>query len=561
MAIKVKQTTRAQESTNAIERLYITMRHLLNRGFYKPSGVSGNALRSALLVLRPEIYGTIAEDKAELNGLIYVLERLPEGIEECRFINLTSDEGYSKSHLEPIIPLKRRRNCYRIDNEQMNIEITRGRSDVYDILTHLTFLFIEADKILERVFLEESKTTIRDWQKFEEYIIKDNKTKANREVAQIHLANIIGRSYDEVYQVTKKLATKNNPDKFLNVMYWLGKLSLNEELKAEKRTITFTPLLRERIGHHIHGERWANNIKRFLQQKNLLNRPIHIISANMHSVMNSLFAKKALHNSLEVKNDLEIYEALSIPKNHNLREQVIKQAKQNGMYFIDDASGANIDVQIFDTAMFHEDTCCFAIKPLGTKIEYPIIFVMDYAFGEQAYETIDELLKPTILKDKECFLNVESISIMGKAGILEGDKGDLMIPNAHLFEGSADNYPFNNQLKANDFKGHGLNVAEGTMVTVLGTSLQNKDVLQFFYNSTWNVIGLEMEGVHYQKAIQSASKIRKSIQKNVKVRYAYYASDNPLKTGSTLASGGLGATGVKPTYLITNKILEQIFNS
>jgi dihydrolipoamide dehydrogenase len=74
------------------------------------------------------------------------------------------------------------------------------------------------------------------------------------------------------------------------------------------------------------------------------------------------------------------------------------------------------------------------------------------------------------------------------------------------------------------------------------------------------VIGLEMEGAYYQKAIQSASKIRKSINPDVKVRYAYYASDNPLETGSTLASGGLGTTGVKPTYLITIKILEQIFN-
>ena len=61
--------SRAQESTNAIERMYITMRHLLNRGFYKPSGVSGNALRTALLLLRPEIYGTVAEDKAELESL------------------------------------------------------------------------------------------------------------------------------------------------------------------------------------------------------------------------------------------------------------------------------------------------------------------------------------------------------------------------------------------------------------------------------------------------------------------------------------------------------------
>ncbi|MBB1546277.1 MAG: hypothetical protein HG455_002260, partial [Capnocytophaga sp.] len=53
---------------------------------------------------------------------------------------------------------------------------------------------------------------------------------------------------------------------------------------------------------------------------------------------------------------------------------------------------------------------------------------------------------------------------------------------------------------------------------------------------------------------------RKSIREDVKVRYAYYASDNPLETGSTLASGGLGTIGVKPTYLITLKILEQIFS-
>ena len=130
---------------------------------------------------------------------------------------------------------------------------------------------------------------------------------------------------------------------------------------------------------------------------------------------------------------------------------------------------------------------------------------------------------------------------------------------AHLFEGTADNYPFENQLKKEDLEGHGISVYDGAMITVLGTSLQNRDILRFFYESTWNVIGLEMEGAHYQKAIQAAAKLRGSISDSVKVRYAYYASDNPLETGSTLASGGLGTTGVKPTYLITEQILEQIF--
>lgn len=561
MATQVKQTTRAQESTNAIERMYITMRHLLNRGFYKPSGVSGNALRTALLLLRPEIYGTVAEDKAELNGLVYVLERLPEGIEECRFINLTSDEGFSKSHLKPIVPPKRRRNCYRIDNEQMNIEITRGRSDIYDILTHLTFLFIESEKICRRVLVEDGNATIRDWDKLTEFVLKEEKGDDQREVAMIHVANILGRTFDEVGEIQEKLKTPEDPDRFLNVVYWLGKLAIEEETTGNKRTITFSPLLRERLGHHIHGERWADKIKQTLKDNNLLHRPLHIISANMHSVMNSLFAKKTLAKEFPDADSLKIYEALSSEKNKNLNKKVKDMAEKNGMIFLNDQSGTNIDVQIFDTAKFGKGSCCYELPKGMQEEEKPVIFVMDYAFGEQAYETIDELLKPLEEDEEKYFLNVDSVSIMGKAGILEGGKGDLMIPSAHIFEGTADNYPFNNELSAADFEGQGLKVMEGTMVTVLGTSLQNKDVLRFFYESTWNVIGLEMEGVHYQKAVQSASQIRKSIKEGVKVRYAYYASDNPLETGSTLASGGLGTTGVKPTYLITDRILKQIFNS
>ncbi|VAW26613.1 FIG00649805: hypothetical protein, partial [hydrothermal vent metagenome] len=65
---KIKGRTRAQESSNAIERLYISMRHLFSRGFYKPMGISGDALRESLLLLRPEIYGSIAEEKVELSG-------------------------------------------------------------------------------------------------------------------------------------------------------------------------------------------------------------------------------------------------------------------------------------------------------------------------------------------------------------------------------------------------------------------------------------------------------------------------------------------------------------
>ncbi len=557
--IKNISRSRAQESSAAIERLYITMRHLFNRGFYKPMGVSGDTLREALLALRPEIYGSIAEEKVELNGLLYVIERLPVGIEECRYINLTSDEGYSKSHFKAIIPPKRRRNCYRIDEEQMNVEITRGRSDIYDILTHLTFIFIESHKIKDRVLIDDEGKISRDWQKLEQAALQPKKlNQVDKEKAISHAANVLGRTFAEVLDIYDSFGTTEKPDRFLHVIYWLGKLAIEEVIDNNKRTITFSPILRERLGHHIHGEIWATNIKEVLNENNLLDRPIHVISANMHSVMNSIFAAHVHKGKLKDKSDFFVYEELSKQGAHDVRDKVEAFALQHGMISLPDHSGTNIDVQIFDTAKI--DWAKSSFPKANVSKEKPVIIVMDYAFGEQAYETIDELLKPFKKGANTLFLNVESVSIMGKAGILQGGKGDIMIPNAHINEGTADNYFFENELTASMFVGNDIPVFAGPMVTVLGTSLQNKDLLKFFHESTWGAIGLEMEGAYYQKAIQSASKIRKSIHPDVKVRYAYYASDNPLETGSTLASGGLGTTGVKPTYLITIKILEQIFN-
>ena len=558
---KLKGRTRAQESSNAIERIYITMRHLFARGFYKPMGVSGETLRESLLQLRPEIYGSIAEEKVELNGLIYVIERLPEGIEECKFINLTADEGYSNSHFKAIIPPKRRRNCFRIDKDQMNIEVTRGRSEIYDILTHLTFLFVESHKIAKNVVIKQGKDTTREWKHLEDVVLHNRElTNDSRDILIAHLGSILGRTFEEVQEVHKALALRGNKDRFFHLMYWLGHLGIEEKVNDEKRAISFSPVLRERIGHHIYGEIWATNIKRVLEREGLLQRPIHIISANMHSVMNSIYAPMILDFDEDERSSISLFERMSKDENDAIRKQVKKFAAENGLTYIKDTSGTNINVQVIDTEKIDLSKTNYELETSVEDELKPVLIVMDYAFGEQAYETMDELLKPYVdAEGHKHHLNVESVSIMGKAGILEGGKGDIMIPSSHIFEGTADNYPFKNQLKKSMFQDYGIGVYSGAMVTVLGTSLQNKDILKFFHDSTWKVTGLEMEGAHYQKAIQAASKIRGNISRKVKVRYAYYASDNPLETGSTLASGGLGTTGVLPTYVITENILKQIF--
>ena len=551
--------TRAQESRSAIERVYIGMRHLFNRGTYKPMGVSGESLVNSLLVLSPEIYGLVSDpEKIELDGLLYVMERLPRGIEECRYVRLISREGYEHSTFTPIVPAKRKRNCYRVDEDQMYVEMTRGRSDIYDILTHLTFLYIESEKIRANSTDHKGMENL-NWQMLTRIVKKEEKGEEfDRQAACSYLSHITGRTFEETSAMVEKFEASSNSNSLFSIIYHLGKLAIDEKLHEMDREISFSATLRERVGHHVYGELWANRIKSVLFEQDLLGRPIHIISANLHSVVNTIYAHQAL--GLNNYEDIEkVAMDISINAKNNKAKDITAFALKNGFIDLPDLSGTNIGAQIIDTAKMMAPTIVPGVSLPEDIKRRPVIVVMDYAFGEQAYECFDELLKPYEREGENIALDVVSASIMGKAGILEGKKGDIMIPSSHVFEGTADNYPFKNELKADDFKGFGLEVYEGTMITVLGTSLQNKDVLRYFMNSSWKAIGLEMEGAHYQKAIQSASKIRNSIRKNVKVLYAYYASDNPLETGSTLASGALGMEGVRPTYLITLKILEKIF--
>jgi hypothetical protein len=99
---------------------------------------------------------------------------------------------------------------------------------------------------------------------------------------------------------------------------------------------------------------------------------------------------------------------------------------------------------------------------------------------------------------KNTLLNVESVSYYGKSGIRRR-KGDIMIPNAHINEGTADNF-FTRII--------GMFWGRCCFLQVYGLRSRNItlkiDLLKFFHESTW-VIGLG--GSYYQKAIQSASKI------------------------------------------------------
>lgn len=538
---------RSQKSRFAIREFKTISDALLLRGYYKPVGTSGKKLIDALCALSPEIYGVMNDpQRVELSGLVYVFDRLPKGIEECTCYTFSAAEGLQKS-FDIITPCKRRRNSYRVNQKEMCFEITRGRSEIYDILTHLTFLGVEMRKICNRGYDENGYT--QEWTQLEEIVTKKRKI-ISLDQEMWNLSKIVGASFEETKNAYQRLeVSPNHNNGLFQIIYWLGKRAYESQKDpSQGHLVIFTSSMEEMLGNHLYAEQWATNIKEILVKQKLIDRPLHIISSNLHSVRN-LLSSYAISNKAKNK---DIFDVVKQLKDNN--DALNKHAKKHGMINYEDDSKSHIDCQIIDTSKLDFENIHLDIK---IDKEYvlenkPVLLVMDYAFGEQAFELMDELLKPY----KEQNLNIESISVMGKAGILPGKKGDIMLPTAHIFEGTTDTYSFENQLKSEIFSKE-FTAYEGPMVTVLGTSLQNKDVLNYFLESSWKAIGLEMEGGHYQKAIQSAI-IRKHIKSNVQLNYAYYASDNPLKSGQTLASGGMGDSGIRPTYIITATILQNI---
>lgn len=559
----MQELSKSQKARIAIRTFKILADSFTLQGAYKPSGKVGEKLAEALKQLSPEIYGSMTDSRiTELKGLEYVIDRMPKGIELCTRIILTAQEDFQDTSFAKIVPLKRRRVSYAVSEKEICFVITTGKSEIYDILTHITFLNIEAQKIYQQA-CNRVEGVSSEWSELER-IVAMNQELVGEELEQAiwNLSIILGRTYKET-RVTYEYLERNKREFNSNnglfaIIYGIGKRIMAEQSsKKNELTVYFTPSLHEMIDHQKYASLWAKKLKDSLYRLNLQNRPIHVISANMHSMRNLLYGSGALIESKESVPD-DLYEMVREVRDRN--GAIESYANNHGFIFLEDESGSAIDINIIDLSRIdqHHIHPALKINYLFVKETRPVLLVIDYAFGTQAFDIMDELLKPEFIAGADQSLQIKSISIMGKAGVLPGKKGDIMLATAHVMEGTADNYIVANDLNPADFD-ESVAVYNGPMVTVLGTSLQNRDVLERFHSSAWRAVGLEMEGGHYQRAISGAI-IQGHIPADMKTRYAYYASDNPLVSGQTLASGPMGDEGIVPTYMISKVILEKIAN-
>ena len=253
---------------------------------------------------------------------------------------------------------------------------------------------------------------------------------------------------------------------------------------------------------------------------------VHLVSSNRHSLVNVLSPWVSAHRKGGAGWS-EVRRLLDDPETSAERLRVDREAGIE-------------TVPVPDDMPF-----CQTARVFGSET----IVNMDYAFGEEGFFLFNELCES--LGDRLC-----SVFIIGKAGTLTGARGDVMLPSYFVKQGTGDVYPVENCLTPGDFpddfpfKVH----TGGPMLTVDGTFMQNRDVLEYFRDN-WKALGVEMEGIPYVRALLQAF-LRKRIRGKLPVGVVYYASDAPLQ-GDTLAVP-LGESGIEPVYAATQAVLRRM---
>ena len=258
-----------------------------------------------------------------------------------------------------------------------------------------------------------------------------------------NLSIILGRTYHETretydhFEEAKDTLKSNNG--LFRIVYRLGCLIAKGIKENDYLFVHFRPSLIDQMVHQTSGKKWAAAAKDKLCELGLADQPLHIISANLHSVVNLIYGYQAVI-AAEKLGDGNLYDFIVDILDKG--KQIRTFADTHGFCEIEDTSGAQTNIQIIDTSKLNAIDFHPGIKISNPQLnQNPVLLIMDYAFGFQAFELMDKLLKPWEKDGETRMLKVLSISVMGKAGILPGEKGDIMLPTAHVLEGGLQLHP------------------------------------------------------------------------------------------------------------------------
>lgn len=495
--------------------------------------------------------------RVDINALMCALQRLPYEISRARYFyiqnkseNLSSVKGIS--FVESGIKGARVRTIYEMGGGFFKCIALEGKTDIFDIITSLMMYGIESGKIKK---LLTDNPLLSEIEK-----LRNNDESSEKNQILCRLASKFSVDYQELKNLDASLRS-GLFDLISNIM----------QNDLDKLEIEFASEFAE-TNYSTKARLWRQNLEQSCQLHKV--RPVIIISSDLHNAVSSLtdFAFICKERIRKMSEDHHELAELDLDQPGNLyyvlyrlcqmypelfREK-LEYEESFGIRFIPDVHNTGIDVQVIDTFRLDPAKIDKRVNTEGwasIRERAPYIINIHYAFGLQATEIMRELI--------EAFSNrIESISIIGKAGIVCGNRFDIMLPTYLIpqeIETGVHDFPNGNQLTKEDFEGLvGCEVhTGGPMLTVPGIAIQNEIVLRYLMRK-YNIQGLEMEGVPYLRMIRRSEKIG-LLCKDVLFCIGYWGSDNPLHPDQLIARSHMGSGAIAASAL-TVAVLTKTLN-
>lgn len=517
----------------------------------------------------------------------YSLLRLPPCMPQVRSVILgQSSELFARSgypnieNWQPVSARARRRRCYFNRTDTLACFIA-SRSDIDDVVPALTAYQIEWNKLHN--LLKECPDTVIDGAERGEPEAIDNLSK----ILRVSLGD-----FQRLWVVWGSLELQQNSESNgIRAARFLRRI-------AKQKCSLRLRLLGGSLSDYWRATRaWWDNIEHHVPE--LLDRPIYFVSSNTHSLANLLSGFGLLLQS-------RLEEFLGLPENYKLREEwhtiqsgQLDSNRENFLYYIlkkyqqaesgrqavqqqiecETNTGVirlpsehyfDIDAQVIDISRLQIDNLDPRLKeprpgyPADLSIlngSNALILNIDYPLGLAAYNILSKVA--------EHASPILGIYIMGKAASLNGVVGDVMIPNVVHDEHSRNTYLYQNAFTAasvSPYLIYGTVLDNQKAVSVLGTFLQNAEIMDVFYREGYTDI--EMEAGPYLSAIYEMSRPKRHPVNELVNLYGvpfdigvlHYVSDTPLSKGQNLGAGTMSYYGMDSTYAASIAILRRIFH-
>jgi len=510
----------------------------------------------------------------DVSSLVYAVLRLPACIIDVKAVLLgQSATVFEQSGLnnveswQEVTARARRRRCFYNGKDLLACYIA-SRSDIDDVVPMLTAFQIEWNKLHN--FLQE--LSLREIESLSVDSPEDMES----------LVGILRISFESLYRLVTIWGTNFIPmmirihDQVMDLEVQLFSGSLNEYRRATRF--------------------WWDNLER--RFPDITQRPVYFISSNTHSIPNllsgfALMQEERLANFLDNAGDKDLvsewrdineqevpsrpenflyyilkkYQAM--PEGRDLLKAQAEYEKLYGIHRFPSEHAFDIEAQIIELSKLNLDTIDPRLSPeafAGQHADWSflqqsdaLVLNIDYPLGLAAYTLL--------VKIAEHASPLLGIYIMGKAATLNGRRGDVIIPNVSYDEHSENTYMYSNCFVANDvspYLVYGTVMDNQKSVTVLGTYLQNAQVMEVIYREGYTDI--EMEAGPYLSAVYELYRPSRHPVNEIVNLYnlpfdlgiLHYASDTPLTKGENLGAGTLSYFGVDSTYATSLAILRRI---